>query len=60
MDLRQPDATLRGINPGVEKHPRFRNPPVPPPTFEDYRHGFREGYQAFLHQPATPPPPPGY
>ncbi|HEV2485631.1 MAG TPA: hypothetical protein VGT08_08875 [Terracidiphilus sp.] len=55
--------------PGVEKHPRFRNPPVPPPEYEDYRHGFRAGYNAFLHQgphgpapegsyPQAPPPPP--
>jgi hypothetical protein len=44
------------VPPGVEKHPKFRNPPVPPPAVEDYRHGFREGYQAFLHRNA----PPGY
>jgi hypothetical protein len=44
------------VPPGVDKHPRFRNPPVPPPAWEDYRHGFREGYQAFLHQA----PPRGY
>ncbi|HXR39364.1 MAG TPA: hypothetical protein VN776_09740 [Terracidiphilus sp.] len=47
----------RNLPPGVEKHPKFRNPPVPPPAVEDYRHGFREGYQAFLHRT---PPPPGY
>ena len=47
----------RNVPPGVEKHPRFRNPPVPPPAIEDYRHGFREGYEAFLHRTA---PPPGY
>lgn len=45
----------RNLRPGVEKHPNFRNPPVPPPAVEDYRHGFREGYHAFL-QRATPPP----
>ena len=39
----------RGIPPDVDRHPRFRNPPVPPPAFEDYRHGFREGYQRALH-----------
>jgi hypothetical protein len=44
----------RNLPPGVEKHPRFRNPPVPPPAFEDYRHGFREGYDAFLHQGRGP------
>jgi hypothetical protein len=47
----------RNVPPGVEKHPKFRNPPVPPPAFEDYRHGFREGYEAFLHRSA---PSPGY
>lgn len=30
--------------PNLEQHPRFRNPPVPPAGWEDYRHGFREGY----------------
>jgi len=49
----------RNVPPGVEKHPKFRNPPVPPPAVEDYRHGFREGYGAFLHR-TPPPPPPGY
>jgi hypothetical protein len=47
----------RNVPPGVEKHPKFRNPPVPQPAWEDYRHGFREGYQAFLRRNA---PPPGY
>ncbi len=42
------------VPPGVEKHPRFRNPPVPPPAFEDYRQGFREGYNGFLHQGRGP------
>ncbi len=46
-----------GRPPNLEQHPRFRNPPVPPPAFEDYRHGFREGYGAFLH---NSPPPRGY
>lgn len=36
--------------PNLEQHPRFRNPPVPPPAWEDYRHGFREGYNQYLHQ----------
>ncbi|MGD0910804.1 MAG: hypothetical protein ABR928_02860 [Terracidiphilus sp.] len=40
--------------PDLEHHPRFRNPPVPPPAFEEYRHGFREGYHAALHN--SPPP----
>ena len=44
----------RNVPPGVEKHPKFRNPPVPPPAWEDYRHGFREGYQSFLQRNAPP------
>lgn len=56
--------------PEVRRHPNFRNPPVPPPAFQDYRRAFRSGYQAFLHQgppperrrdeqgPPPPPPPP--
>ncbi|HEY2469149.1 MAG TPA: hypothetical protein VGI45_15105 [Terracidiphilus sp.] len=39
----------KGIRPDVDRHPKFRSPPVPPPAFEDYRHGFREGYQRALH-----------
>jgi hypothetical protein len=46
-----------GRPPNLERHPRFHNPPVPPPAFEDYRRGFRRGYEAFLH---GAPPPPGY
>ena len=46
-----------GRPPILEHHPRFRNPPVPPPGVEEYRHGFRDGYNAFLHQA---PPPRGY
>jgi hypothetical protein len=38
-----------GLRPDVDRHPRFRNPPVPPPLRDDYRHGFREGYQAVFH-----------
>ncbi|MGA2569695.1 MAG: hypothetical protein ABSF23_04185 [Terracidiphilus sp.] len=34
----------RGLAPDVRRHPRFDNPPVPPPAFEEYRHGFRAGY----------------
>ena len=41
--------------PVLEHHPRFRNPPVPPPGWEAYRRGFRVGYNRFLH----PGPPPG-
>jgi hypothetical protein len=43
--------------PRIDRHPRFRNPPVPPPLIGDYRRGFRDGYNAFLHQ--GPPPAPG-
>lgn len=48
FDAARRDMT-RGIAPDVDRHPKFRNPPVPPPAFEDYRHGFREGYQRALH-----------
>ena len=43
-----------GRPPNLEHHPRFRNPPVPPEAIQEYRHGFRGGYNAFLHQ--APPP----
>jgi hypothetical protein len=49
----------QGRPPALEQHPRFRNPPVPAQAIEDYRHGFRAGYNAFLHQ-APPPQGPGY
>ena len=42
--------------PDMRHHPNFRNPPVPPPAFEDYRHAFRSGYDAFLHNGAPPRP----
>jgi hypothetical protein len=32
-------------SPDLEAHSKFRNPPVPPPAFEDYRQSFREGYR---------------
>jgi hypothetical protein len=35
-----------GLSQDADRHPRFRNPPVPPPLAEDYRNGFREGYRA--------------
>ena len=38
-----------GRPPVFGHHPRWRRPPVPPPGFEAYRHGFREGYTRFLH-----------
>jgi hypothetical protein len=47
-----------GKSPDVKRHPHFRNPPVPPPAFEDYRHGFREGYQQTFQR--GPGPGPGY
>ena len=47
-----------GRSPNAERHPRFRNPPVPPPAFEDYRHGFRDGYRGVFQHGG--PPPAGY
>ena len=35
----------KGFAPDLKRHPRFRNPPVPPAAFEDYRQGFRAGYE---------------
>ncbi|HEY1578529.1 MAG TPA: hypothetical protein VGF82_15795 [Terracidiphilus sp.] len=35
----------RGWAPDVDRHGAFRNPPVSRGAFEDYRHGFREGYE---------------
>ncbi len=46
-----------GLPPDVNRHPRFRRPPVEPPFIEDYRHGFRAGYQAVYRNGA---PPAGY
>ena len=43
-----------GRPPSFEAHPRYRNPPVPRPAFHDYREGFRQGYEQFLHH--GPPP----
>src|SRR5579875_2005494 len=48
-----------GRPPVFDHHPRFRNPPVPPPAIGEYRDAFRQGYERFLH-PGPPPPPPGY
>jgi hypothetical protein len=46
-----------GAPPDPNRHPRFRNPPVPPPLMDDYRHAFRNGYEeVYRHGP----PPPGY
>jgi hypothetical protein len=46
-----------GGRPRVERHPRFRNPPVPPPFIPDYRHGFVAGYDRVIRGGA---PAPGY
>jgi hypothetical protein len=47
-----------GAPPDTNRHPRFRNPPVPPPLIEDYRHAFRDGYaEVYRHGPT---PSPGY
>ncbi|SRR5579871_5351783 len=43
-----------GRPPNAEAHKRFRNPPVPPPAWNDYRQGFREGYHRAMQQ--VPPP----
>ncbi len=51
--------TRRPRPPVFDHHPRFRNPPVPPPAIGEYRDAFRQGYERFLH-PGPPPPPPGY
>jgi hypothetical protein len=46
-----------GRPPNFAHHPRYRNPPVPGPAWGDYRNGFRQGYEQFLHQgPPTLPP----
>jgi len=46
-----------GFAPDIQRHPRFRNPPIGPP--EEYRRGFRAGYDATFRA-GPPPPPPGY
>ncbi len=55
------DAARRDVASGrpplFDRHPRFRNPPVPLPAVEEYRQAFRNGYEKFLHP--TPPSPPG-
>ena len=35
----------QGLPAAPERHRNFDRPPVPPPLREDYRHGFREGYE---------------
>ena len=43
-----------GRPPNFAQHPRYRHPPVPGPAWGDYRNGFRQGYEQFLHH--GPPP----
>lgn len=45
-----------GRPPNFARHPRYRNPPIPggEGRWDDYRNGFRQGYEQFLHQ--APPP----
>ncbi len=38
----------KGWAPDVDRHGDFRRPPVPLPAADDYRHGFRDGYQSAL------------
>lgn len=47
----------KGLPPDIHRHPRFDRPPVPPPLAEDYRHGFRAGYDRVFRDGAPPPPP---
>jgi len=49
-----------GRAPDMHSHRRFRNPPVAPAAFEDYRRGFHEGYQSMFRVGPPPPPGPGY
>jgi len=46
----------KGLAPDVQRHPKFRNPPAPPPAIEEYRHGFGSGYE----QTFRGSPEPGY
>ncbi len=47
-DAAQHDVSA-GHPPVFDHHPRYRNPPVPPETWEVYRREFRHGYEHFLH-----------
>ena len=41
----------RGMRPDADRHPRFRNPPVPyGPAAEEYRESFRRGYRSTYHE----------
>jgi predicted small lipoprotein YifL len=45
----------QGASPNPDRHPRFRNPPVPAPLMDDYRHAFSNGYQeVYRHGPPRP------
>lgn len=48
-----------GRPPNFAAHPRYRKPPIPRGggDWDDYRDGFRRGYEQFLHHG---PPPPAY
>ncbi len=35
----------KGWRPDANRHGDFRNPPVPRGVVDEYRHGFREGYE---------------
>ena len=48
-----------GRPPAMRRHPKFRNPPVPPAAVVNYRQAFRRGYQRYLHPLPQNPPPPG-
>jgi hypothetical protein len=50
----------KGLPPDVQRHPKFRNPPAPPPAFEEYRHSFRDGYQQTFRGGPGPGPGPAY
>lgn len=39
-----------------ERHEKFHNPPVPREAYEDYRDGFRRGYDAFISRLSAPRP----
>ena len=41
--------------PNFERHRNFRNPPVPRGSIDEYRQAFHQGYDQFLHQPASRP-----
>ncbi len=44
-----------GRRPDPNRHPRFRNPPVPPPLIQDFRGGFMAGYDQVIRGGAQGP-----